>query len=89
MAVVFDPEKDQANIAKHGLSLADVEQGFPFPMAVIVEDTRFAYPERRLLAFARSGGRGLCLVFCEAGDETIRAISYRHAHDKELRRHGL
>ena len=88
MAIEFDPAKDAVNIAKHGVSLADAD-GFDFASAVIVEDTRRAYGAPRFLAFARIGGRGFCLVFTITGETTIRAISYRRAHDKEMRRHGL
>jgi uncharacterized DUF497 family protein len=87
MIIEFDPAKDVANRAKHGLSLAEATD-FEFTSAVIVEDARRDYGEVRLRAFTRDGG-GRCLIFTPIGPTSIRAISYRRAHDKELRRYGL
>jgi uncharacterized protein len=86
MPIVFDPAKDAANRAKHGLSLAEAE-GFDFASAVVVVDDRKAYGETRYCAFARMNGFGFCLVFVQVDEETIRAISYRRAHEKEMRRY--
>ena len=86
--VIFDSDEEQANVAKHGLSLGDAEN-FDFASSVIVEDDRRDYGERRLLGFCRMGGQGRCLVFVVVDNQTIRAISYRRARDKELRRYGL
>ena len=87
MKVEFDPAKDVANRAKHGLSLADAAD-FPFEDAIVLIDDRFDYGETRYRALARSGGSGFALVFTLDG-ETLRPISFRRAHDKELRRHDL
>lgn len=84
MPVEFDPAKDAANMAKHGLSLADFG-GFDADPAVIADD-RYDYGETRLLAFGRVGGVGHCLVFTVTGD-TMRLISFRRAGEKEMRRH--
>ncbi len=86
--VVYDPNKDQANLAKHGLSLAQADD-FDFSDAVIVVDDRFDYGETRYPAFSRAAGIGYCLVFVIVDDQTIRAVSYRRPHDKELKRYGL
>jgi hypothetical protein len=86
--VIFDPAKNQANIVKHGLSLAEAED-FDFSGAVILIDDRVDYGETRYRAFSRADGAGFCLVFVVVDDQTIRAISYRRAHDKEIKRHGL
>lgn len=87
MKVEFDPAKDAANRARHGLSLAEAAD-FDFERAVVLVDDRFDYGEVRYRAFARMEGGGFALAFTLTG-ETLRAISYRRAHDKELRRHGL
>jgi len=87
MEVTFDPAKDAANIAKHGLSLADAT-GFDLANALVVADDRYDYGEARFRAFGRVDGQARCLVFAVRSDE-IRAISYRRAHEKEMRRHGL
>lgn len=83
----YDPAKDAANRAKHGLSLADAAT-FDFDRAVVLVDDRFDYGETRYRAFLRVDDGGYCLAFAVAG-ETLRPISYRRAHDKELRRYGL
>lgn len=42
----FDTAKDESNLDKHGLLLADVE-GFEWETAVVHEDERKQYAERR------------------------------------------
>lgn len=87
MEVTFDPAKDAANIAKHGLSLADAAD-FEMAEAVVETDTRHDYGEPRFRAFGRVDGEARCLVFTYREGE-VRAISFRRAHEKELRRYGL
>jgi hypothetical protein len=84
--IEFDPAKDAVNIAKHGVSLKDAEL-FDFSSAVVLHDDRRDYGEARFRGFARMGGLGFCLVFAVVSETTIRAISYRRAHEKEMRRH--
>jgi uncharacterized protein len=85
--IEYDPAKDAVNRDKHGLSLAEAAD-FDFETAVVLVDDRFDYGETRYRAFARGPEGGFCLAFTVAG-ETLRPISYRRAHDKELRRYGL
>jgi uncharacterized protein len=80
----YDPAKDVANIAKHGLSLADFE-GFDDEPLVIVDD-RLDYGEPRYQAFGRIAGRGHMIVYT-VRDAAVRLISFRRAHDKEIKRH--
>jgi uncharacterized DUF497 family protein len=84
MDVEFDPKKDAANLAKHGLSLSAFT-GFDDEPFVRIDD-RFDYGETRYVAMGRIGGRGHCLVFTLRGD-SVRAISLRRANDKEMKRH--
>ena len=84
MNVAFDPEKNAANIAKHGLSLSDF-RGFDMNPVTIVDD-RFDYGETRFQARGRINGIGYCVVYVET-DEGMRVISFRRAHDKEMRRY--
>lgn len=79
----FDPAKDAANIAKHGISLARAADMY---VLEIVEDDRRAYGETRLRAFGLIDNLAHCLVFTERNG-LIRAISLRRAHAKELRRY--
>lgn len=87
MDIVFDPAKDAANIAKHGLSLADAA-GFELAAAFVAADDRHDYGENRFRAFGYAAGDARCLVFT-VRDGAIRVISYRRAHAKEMRRYGL
>lgn len=84
MEIEFDPAKDAANIAKHGVSLADFA-GFDAAPVVIVDD-RFDYGEERFVAFGRIDGRGHSIVYTVRGKVT-RLISFRRAHEKEMRRY--
>lgn len=87
MDIQFDPAKNASNIVKHGLSLADAAE-FELASALVMVDDRFNYGETRYRAFGRKDGEARCLVFTVVG-ETIRVISYRRAHQKEMRRYGL
>ena len=82
MDIAYDTLKDAANIAKHGLSLADF-RGFDTDPSIDVDD-RYDYGEVRLLARGRIGGRGYCVVFTVA-NSVMRIISFRRAHEKEMR----
>lgn len=84
MATTFDPAKDAENQAKHGLSLADFA-GFDADPLVLVDD-RFEYGETRFRAFGRIDGKGHCLVYTLRGGD-LRLISFRRAHEKEMRRY--
>lgn len=84
MRIEFDPDKDAANIAKHGLSLADY-QGFD-STPTVVADTRVDYGEIRFVALGRIDGVPHAIVYTRRED-SIRLIGFRRAHEKELRRH--
>lgn len=82
MLIEFDPAKDAANIAKHGISLAravDLED------IVVVEDGRFAEQRYRLYGLIDGVPHCLAAVFRNG---SVRAISLRRAHGKEYRRHA-
>jgi uncharacterized protein len=83
--IEFDPAKDATNLEKHGLSLADAEW-FDFAAATTEVDLRRDYGETRYRAFGRVEGLGYCLAFTIFG-ETLRPISFRRAHDKEMARY--
>jgi len=84
MKIVFDPAKDRANLAKHGVSLA---RAADMEMAAVIEDDRHNYGEARYRAFGFIDSVAHCLAFTTRG-ETIRAISLRRAHAKEIKRHA-
>lgn len=86
MAVEFDADKDAANVAKHGLSLADAGM-LDLTEAEVVADGRSDYGETRYRAFGRIGNGGYCLAFTVRGT-VLRPISFRRAHEKEMKRYG-
>lgn len=76
MTIEFDPDKDAANIAKHGVSLsraADLE------ILAFIEDDRNEYGETRYRAWGLIEGEAYSLAFTYRGDR-VRAISLRRAH---------
>lgn len=85
MAVEFDAAKDAANIAKHGLALADFG-GFD-AQPTVQPDRRYDYSEDRFRAWGWIAGRGFCIAYT-VRDTQFRLISFRRAHDKEMRRNG-
>lgn len=78
----FDPAKDDANIEKHGVSLARAAEIVPL---VFVEDLRFEEVRYRVYGLLEDALH--CLVVTERGDK-LRVISLRRAHAREMRRHA-
>jgi uncharacterized DUF497 family protein len=81
MALEFDPAKDAANIAKHGVSLSRTTD---FVMLAVVRDERFEEPRWR--AYGTVDDEAYCLAFTTRGNN-LRAISLRRAHAKEIGRY--
>lgn len=79
-------EFDAANVAKHGVSLADAA-GFDLLAAAVLVDDRRDYGETRFRAFGRIDEQSFCLAFT-VRDTTVRPISFRRAHEKEMRKYG-
>jgi len=79
----FDPAKNEANIAKHGVSL---QRAAEMVIQAIIEDDRQDYGEIRYRAFGLIDAIAHCLVFTDREGE-LRAISLRRAHRKEMKRH--
>lgn len=84
MEIVFDPAKDAANLEKHGISLA---RAADFEILAFIADDRQDYGETRYRAWGQIDGVAHCLAFT-VRDGTLRAISLRRAHDKEMKRHA-
>lgn len=85
-AIDLDPEKDAANLAKHGLSLARAVE-LEWGDAEIIPDNRRDYGEDRFIAYGGLAGRLHVAIFTRRG-ETYRIISLRRANQREVRRHG-
>ena len=85
MEVEFDPAKDEANLAKHGVSL-QAAADFDFTTSLDCEDTRFDYGEVRFVSIGFIGDRLYFLAYADGStDDAIRAISLRRAEKHEMR----
>ena len=82
--IEFDAAKSEANALKHGRRFEDFS-GFDEP-SVIVNDVRPEYAERRFRAYGRIAGKGHMIAFTRRNGR-IRLISFRRAHEKEMRRY--
>ena len=85
MRITFDPAKSERNLALRGLSF-DVASTFEWATALIVEDVRSDYGERRFQALGRIGRRLHMLVFTPRAG-TVHVISLRRANKREVTRY--
>jgi uncharacterized protein (DUF4415 family)/uncharacterized DUF497 family protein len=69
MDLTFDPAKDQANIAKHAVSLALAAQ-IDWSEVVSRPDTRHDYKELREIGFGLIDDRLYCVVFTQRGESS-------------------
>ncbi len=83
MRLSFDPAKNERNIQQRGLDFSLVAD-FEWATAVMVEDLRKDYGERRFLALGRIGVRLHALVFTPRA-ESLHVISLRKANTRELK----
>nr|WP_109842497.1 BrnT family toxin [Bordetella pseudohinzii] len=86
MVITFDPAKDSSNQRKHGVSLADAG-AFEWDDAVVREDTRREYGERRMVALGYIGVRLYCAIYVDRGEER-RIISLRKANSREVKHYA-
>lgn len=82
---IYDSVKAAANLAKHGV-LFDEAEDFDWEAALVVEDDRFDYGERRFIAIGLIDARAYVLVFSRRGSK-VRLISLRKANKREIRRY--
>ena len=83
MKIEFDPAKDKANFAKHGVSLA-VAGELDWEAALVWVDGRYEYDELRMIALAPKTEILYCVAFLELG-EVRRVISLRRANRREVK----
>ncbi|MFC4299901.1 BrnT family toxin [Castellaniella hirudinis] len=86
MNIIYDPAKNSANRAKHGVSLADAK-AFEWDDALIRQDDRYAYGEVRMRAIGYIGPRLHVLVYTDRGN-IRRIISLRRANKREERHYA-
>ncbi|MBB1075383.1 BrnT family toxin [Rhodoferax sp. 4810] len=85
MKITYDPAKNVRNVAERGLAF-DLVADFIWSTAVIEEDTRQAYGERRFAAQGLIGDRLHVLVFTPRGGK-VHVISLRKANPREVKRY--
>lgn len=79
----WDPNKAEANLAKHDVSFEEASTVFGDPSSVTIPDPAHSQIEDRFVILGRSHpGKLLVVVHTERGDN-IRVISARRASRKE------
>jgi uncharacterized DUF497 family protein len=81
--IEFDPEKDAANRARHGVSLA-LARELDWDVALVWVDDRFGYDELRMVALAPRTNVLYYVAFVERGNRR-RIISLRLATRREVK----
>lgn len=86
MKVTFDPAKNASNVEMRGLSFTLVEQ-LDWTSAMVDEDTRKDYGERRFRVLGFIGERLYAVVFTPRGGK-LHVISLRKANSREVKHHA-
>jgi len=85
MQFEWDPEKDQQNQAKHGVSFDEGSTVFGDPFAITIDDPDHSSDESRMLTTGYSERQRLIIVAHTDRDEGIRIISAREVTAAERR----
>lgn len=85
MSICFDRTKNEWNIAERGISF-EIAAEFEWDTALVVEDARRDYGERRYQALGFIARRLHSLVFTPRGD-AVHVISLRKANRREALRY--
>jgi len=83
MQFAFDPDKDAANIVKHGLSLADAPLVFNAPDKLTLESPKADEARLMDVALVDIAGVVLALVYVLREPDEVRVISLRRASKQE------
>ena len=83
MRIEFDPAKDSANTAKHGVSLGLASQ-LEWASALVWVDNRTGYSEARQSALGIIGDRVYFVAFVDRAN-VRRVISLRKANAREVK----
>jgi len=86
MKITFDPKKNADNIRDRQLSFDEVS-GLEWASAVVLEDERKDYGERRFRVFGYIEERLYAVVFTPR-DDAVHVISFRKANIREVKRYG-
>lgn len=83
MKLTYDPNKDVANIIKHGLSLADALLVFDAPDKLTLKSNKGDEDRLMDVAMVAVAGVVLVLVYVMREPDEVRAISLRRASKQE------
>jgi uncharacterized protein len=86
MRLTYDPIKNARNIAERGLPF-DLVAEIEWETAMIVDETRWNYGERRRQVYGLIGRR-LHIAVITHRDDVVHVISLRKANRKEIARYG-
>jgi len=86
MTVTFDPAKNATNIAERGLPF-DMVDDIDWDEAIIDEDTRKSYGERRYCVLAMLGDR-LHAAVITPRPGGVHVISFRKANRREVAKYA-
>ena len=87
MKIEFDPVKRQATLEHRGLDFLDAPKVFTGRTYTMVDD-RQDYGEERLVTFGYLDDRAVVIVHVDRAG-SLRVISMRFAHRKEIEHVGL
>lgn len=82
MKIEFDHAKNQQNMRTHGFAFEAVPD-LDWDNAMVIEDTRKDYGEKRYRAFVRNVDDTPYSIAFTVRDDVVRIISFRRAHEKE------
>ena len=85
--ITFDPAKNAANIRQRGLPFLLAQEDFDWTTALVVEDARKDYGERRYRALGLIGGRLHAVVYTPRAG-ALHVISLRKANRREEKRYA-
>lgn len=87
MRFEWDPEKNRANQAKHGISFEEASELFSSGEDFLeIYDAEHSINEDRFIAIGVTRSGVLVVVYTERGDEVIRILSARRATGSERTR---
>ena len=79
----WNPEKERANIARHGISFAEATTVFADTLSRTIPDPDHSVGEHRCIIMGVSHRARLLVVVYTDDDEMVRIISARKAERKE------
>ena len=86
MGVEWDPEKERANLDKHGVSFGEAATLFSSDGDYLeVYDEEHSQDEDRFIAVGPVAGRIVVVVYTTSAEDMIRLISARPATRREIK----